>query len=447
MRIFLTVFLMLCFSCGGSRLFAQENLVSFSEVIRRVVERDPGIKAQEAEREAARSEARRTRTLRLPKLYLSTNMGVGKGVNDVANVLLTGLSPASVTDPKTRANLLDLSADRPFMVPGARLESLLFDGGRTQAAIRSARLSEDKAEVSRGQTADEEAYATASDFLTLAQDRILDRYLEDHLRVAELAAKALSDQAKSGRITDAQALSGRAKFEATQAALENNRDDLRLVSDLLRERAGLPPQAAFDTRPLESFLEQSGLSALPAESDLENNAGFQTSVLDARIQEQRFPEFRFVAEYGFTFSSLVFTFRPGYNVAVRVNYPLFTSREVERNIRTELRKLDAATLREEKSRTLLHEDHARLLLENRKLGRQLDAARSELAQAQEVYRVTRLKYDQGAGSPSDLLEAAELLLSSRQRCLQLTKASLQLRWAAYRLQGKLLAELQSGVLP
>jgi hypothetical protein len=46
-----------------------------------------------------------------------------------------------------------------------------------------------------------------------------------------------------------------------------------------------------------------------------------------------------------------------------------------------------------------------------------------------------------------LLEAAELLLNSRQRCLDLTRSSLLTRWAAFRLQGKLLAELQGGTQP
>jgi outer membrane protein TolC len=134
-------------------------------------------------------------------------------------------------------------------------------------------------------------------------------------------------------------------------------------------------------------------------------------------------------------------------VGVRASYPLFTSREVERNIRAEQQRLSAAALREDKTRAVLREEYTRLQAENRKIGRQLDAARAQLAQAEELYRITRLKYDQGAGAPSDLLEAAELLLNSRQRCLDLTRSSLLTRWAAFRLQGKLLAELQGGTQP
>jgi outer membrane protein TolC len=144
---------------------------------------------------------------------------------------------------------------------------------------------------------------------------------------------------------------------------------------------------------------------------------------------------------------LLFTFRPGYNVGVRATYPLFTGGEVERNIRTQLRQLEAADLREEKTRAVLREDYARLVLQNRKLGRQLEAARSQLAKAQEADRVARLRFDQGAGTPAELLEAAELLLNSRQRCLELTRESLLLRWTAWRLQGNLLAQLQGGALP
>ena len=436
-------------------LRAQETLVPMAEVVRRVVKRDPGVQAREAEREAARSEARRTETMRLPKFYISTDVGGGKVINDMADVLLTGLAPASVTDPKTRSRLENLSANRPFVVPGARLEDNLFDGGRTRAAIRSAWLNESKAGVAKSHAVEDEAYATASDFLSLAQGQALGRYLEDFARVAELVAKALADQAQAGRITEARALAGQSKLQAAQAALGNNREDLRLVSDLLRERAGYPPEAAFDTRALEALLETFRLSLMPPESAPEKNAALQNASLDAQIQEQqaraakaqRLPELRFVAEYGFTFSALLFTFRPGYNVGVRASYPLFTSREVERNIQTELKRLDAANLRQEKTRAVLGEEYARLLAENRKLGRQLEAARSQLVQAVEIYRVARLKYDQGAGAPSDLLEAADLLLNSRQRCLELTRSSLLLRWAAFRFQGGLLPELERGALP
>jgi len=436
-------------------LWGQETLVPLADVVRRVVERDPGVRAHQAEQDAARSEARRTETLRMPKLYVSTDVGAGKLGNDMANVLLTGLSPASVNDPKTRARLAELSGNRPFVVPGARLETNLFDGGRTGAAIRTAWLSEGKAEVARSRAREDEAYAAASDFLDLAQARVFSRYLEDHVRVAELTSAALADQARLGRITEARALASQAQLQAAQASLENNRDDVRLASGLLRERAGLPAEAAFDTRPFEAFLERSSFSLLPDELNLDSNAGVQIASFDARIQEQqlraakahRLPEFKFVAEYGFAFSSLLFTFRPGYNVGVRATYPLFTSREVERNIRAEQQHLSAAALREDKTRAVLREEYTRLQAENRKIGRQLDAARAQLAHTEELYRITRLKYDQGAGVPSDLLEAAELLLNSRQRCLDLTRSSLLTRWAAFRLQGKLLAELQGGTQP
>jgi outer membrane protein TolC len=436
-------------------LWAQETLVPLAHVVRRVIERDPGVRAHQAEREAAKSEARRTETLRLPKLYVSTDAGAGKLVNDVANVLLTGLSPASVNDPQTRARLAELSADRPFVVPGARLETNLFDGGRTGAAIRTAWLSESKAEVAGGRAQEEEAYAAAADFLRLAEGRVLGRYLEENVRVAELAAAAFAEQARAGRTTEAKALLGQAQLQAARARLENNRDDVRLLSGLLRERAGLSAEAAFDTRPLEVLLEDSRLSLLPDELDFERNAELQIASLDTRIQEQqlrsaktrRLPELKFVAEYGFAFSSLLFTFRPGYNVGVRASYPLFTSREVERSVRAEQQRLSAATLREEKTRAVLREESTRLLAENRKIARQLDAARAQLTQAGELYRITRLKYDQGAGAPADLLEAAELLFNSRQRCLELTRSSLLIRWDALRLQGKLLAELQGGAQP
>jgi outer membrane protein TolC len=436
-------------------IWAQEKLVPLATVVKRAVERDPGVRAHRAEKEAARSEALRVRTMRLPKLYVSTDVGGGQIVNDLANVLLTGLSPASVTDPKTRSRLADLSASRPYFVPGARLEDNLFDGGATSAAIRSATLNESKAEVTGNRAAEDEAFTAASDFLSLAQGRVLSRYLEEYVRVAELVATALEDQAKAGRITVAKALTGQAKLEAARAALENNRDDLLVFSSLLRQRAGLPQDAAFDTRWLESRLSESSLFPLPETLEVEPNSDLQNSSLDARIQEQelraakarRIPDVKFVAEYGFSFSALIFTFRPGYDVGLRVNYPLFTSRELERNIQTQQRRLDAANFRREKVATALREDHIRLLAEGRKLGRQYDAAHSALAQAEEVYRVERLKYDQGAGAPGDLLEAADLLSTARQRCLDLTRSSLLLRWTALRSEDALLVELEQGTQP
>ena len=436
-------------------LRGQEVFVSFPDLVRRVAERDPGVRARATEQEAARSEARRTETLRLPKFTINTDMGVGKVVDDVANVLLTGLTPVAVTDTLTRSRLGDLSSNRHFFVPGAHLEDNFFDGGRTGALIRSAWLNQDKAEVARDRSKDDEAYEAASDFLNLAQGQVLGRYLDEYAQVADLAATALADQAREGRITEARALAGQAKLQAARAALENNRDDLRLLSESLRRRAGLPPDAAFETRALEARLAESSAAPVPEDGALEKNPDLRNALLDAQLQEQqvrsaraqRVPEFHFVADYGFFFSSTVFTYRPGYSVGVHATFPLFTSGEVARNIKTQQERLEASRLKQEKVRAELDEDCARLLVEHRKLARQLQAARSQLTQAEEVYRVARLKFDQGAGSPSDLLEAADLLLNSRQRCLDLTRSSLLLRWTAFRLQGTLLAQLERGVLP
>ncbi len=334
--------LVTCLGPGGSK--AQDILLPLGEVVRRVVARDSGVQALGAEPLATASEARRTETLRLLRLYLNTDVGAGKLVNDVADVLLTGLSASSVTDPRTRSRLADLSSDRPFVVPGARLDNRLLDGGRTRAAIRSAWLNEGKAEVAEARLRQDEAYA-AADFLDLAQARVYGRHLDDYARVEELAAATLDAQVKAGRITEARALVGRARLDDVRATAENNRDKLRLTSDLLRGKAGLPDGTAFDTRSLESRLEEFALSVMPENSGLDRNATLQTAPLDTRIQDQqvkaakgqRLPEMKFVAKYGCAFSSLLFTFRPGYNVGVRASYPLFTSRELQRNIQTESR--------------------------------------------------------------------------------------------------------------
>jgi outer membrane protein TolC len=442
---------------------AQQTLMPMEEVVRRAVDRDPGVRAWEADRQAALSEVQRTRTERLPKLYLSTNAGGGQMANDLADVLLTGLSPVAVTDPITRSRLADLSASRPYFVPGARLENILFDGGRTGAAIQSARLAADKAAMDEGATRDAEAYATASNFLNLAYDQALGRYLEEYEGVAELAAAAIRDQAAAGRATDSQALAAEAKLQAARTALEDNRDDLLLASSLLRQQAGLPGETAFDTQPLESKLaeaqplgslltQQAGGPGVPAAFFPDKNADLQIASLDTRLQEEavqsararRLPSVNFVAEYGFAFSNLLFTFRPGYNVGVQATFPLFTSHELEQGVKTELYRADAARLRQEKIAASLREEDLETSAQGRKLARDSQAAQSQLAQAEENYRVARLKYDQGAGSASNLMEGAELLLNSRRQCLDLARSSLLLHWTRLRMRGELLSELEGG---
>jgi outer membrane protein TolC len=448
----LAVLLFLAVPCS---LRSQEKLLPLSELVRRVAQRDPGIRAREAERRAALVETSRVASERLPKLYVNTDVGAGKLINDVANVLLTGLTPVAVTEPSTRSRLADLSATRPYFLPGAHLEQELFDGGQTSAGIRSARLNESKAAVAQARSLEDEAYAAASDFLNLAYDRVLSNYLDEYSRIAQLAAQSLTDQAKAGRITDAQALAGQAKFQAARAAIDNDRDDLLTVSDLLRRRAGLDQDAAFDTRELETSLAQFNLAAIPQDPRFDKNAELQNSALDARIQQQGvraararlFPELKFVAEYGFTFSGEVFSFRPSYSLAMHATYPLFTGRELERNVRTQTLRLEAANLQQQKTGAALREEQIRLLAEGRKLVRESEAARGQLSQAEEVYRVARLKYDQGAALPSNLLEAAELLVSLRQRCLELARSSWLMRWSAIRFQGGLLAELEGGTQP
>lgn len=433
-------------------LVAQQTLMPMAEVIRRAVDRDPGVKAREAERQAARSEIDRTRAERLPKLYLSTNAGAGQMPNDLADVLLTGLSPVAVTDPLTRSRLADLSANRPYVIPAARLENTLFDGGRTGAAIRSARLTADKAAVDQAATREAEAYSTASNFLNLAYDQAFSRYLEEYEGVTELTAAAIRDQAAAGRATDSEALAAAAKLQAARAALEDNRDDLLLASNLLRQQASLPAETAFDTRSLESKLVEGVAPEVPAAFSPDKNADLQIASLDTRLQEEavqtararRLPSLNLVGEYGFAFSNLLFTFRPGYDVGVQATFPLFTSHELEQGVKTELYRADAARLRQEKIAASLRQEDLETSTQERKLARDSQAAQSQLAQAEENYRVARLKYDQGAGSASNLMEGAELLLNSRRQCLDLDRSSLLLRWTRLRLQGELLSELEGG---
>ena len=153
-----------------------------------------------------------------------------------------------------------------------------------------------------------------------------------------------------------------------------------------------------------------------------------------------------VGEYGFAFSNLLFTFRPGYNVGVQATFPLFTSHELEQGVKTELYRADAARLRQEKVAASLRQEDFKTSAQERKLARDSQAAQSQLTQAEENYRVARLKYDQGAGSASNLMEGAELLLNSRRQCLDLARSSLLLHWTRLRMQGELLGELE-GVPP
>jgi outer membrane protein TolC len=446
--------LMLCLLIP-SPLAAQESLETLASVVRKVVEKDPGIQARQAAVEAAAADARQTESQRLPKLYVSVDTGEGKSVNDLANVLLTGLNGARVANAITRSRLADLSNSRSYFVPGARLEENLYDGGRTSAEVRSAWLAKDKTDLGEQKTIQDEAYTTASYYLNLARAQILQKDLGDYSDIAALAAKALSDQAKAGRITAAKALAGQAKAEEARTSVENDRDDMRLWSNLLRRLAALPPSAAFDTRPLEQYLAAFQPTPVPEEAEIGSSPDMKDATLDARIQEQhlreaesgRLPQIKFVAQYGFQFSNLLFTFRPGYNAGIEVDYPLFTSGETKRHIAAEEGRMRSASLKVRKTREVLSEEYERASEQNGKLARELQAARAELAQSEEVYRVARLKYDQGAGSALDLLEAAGLLLTSREHCLDLTSSSLLLDWSVLQTQGHLEASLEKGMLP
>jgi outer membrane protein TolC len=425
----------------------QGSLLTLSSVVRRVAAKNPGILAQKAAVEAARADAREVRTERLPKIYLSMDTGEGKNVNDIANVLLTGLSGASVADPGTRTRLADLSLSRPYFVPGARLEDDLYDGGRTRAAIGAALAKQDETSVGEQKAAEEKAYLAATDYLNLARAQILEKDLGDYAEIATRFAQALADQAKAGRITEAQALGSQTKALDAKTSLDNNRDDMCLWSDLLRQLAALPASAAFDTQKLEAYLSGFEPAVIPEQADLASNLDVQDAGLEAEIEKQhlhealsrKLPQIKIVAQYGYQFSNLLFTFRPGYNAGIEVTYPLFTSGATERAIAAEQARLRAATLKQRETREVLSGQYAEV--------RELEAAKAELDQAREVYRVASLKYDQGAGSDSDLLEAAGLLLTSRERCLDLTRSSLLLYWRVLETQGRLEASLEKGALP
>ena len=448
-RIGIVFLLILIFATSLPGL-AQDHLTSLGELIRHVVETDPGVKALQADRQAANSEVRRNKAGRLPKIYLMNEAGAGQMVNDLANVVLTGLTPVAVTDPVTRARLADLSATRPYYVPTARLENTLFDGGRTSAAIISARLNAEKAAVAEERARQQEAYLAAARFLNLAYDQVMERYLEQFVQVTRLTSTALSAQADSGRITQSEALAAAAKMHSASAALADARDDLRLISSLLRQQANFKPDSAFDTRSLESRLLDSAfpesVSVIPADS----NPELKIATLDYRLQQEavntarsrRLPDVRFVAEYGFAFSNLLFTFRPGFNAGLQATIPLFTGHELEQAVKTEMYRSEAARLRRVKMAESVQEEYLMLAAQSRRQVRDYQAARAELDRSEENYRIARLKYYQGAGSDLNLLEAAELLLNSRRQCLDLTRANQLLRWRSLMMQGKLVDELE-----
>jgi outer membrane protein TolC len=450
-----TGWLLLIFFLAPPFSQAQQKLISLATTVRRVVATDPGVLARQAESAAAQTETRRAEAKRLPRLDITTGTGVGKSVDDLANVLLTGLVPVAVTNPHTRSRLASLSLSRPYVVPGASLEDTLYDGGQTAAAIELARLTADKSRVGSKQAREDVAYQAALDYLRLARGQILQRDLEQYAQIAQLAAKALAAQAKVGKIAPTDALVGASKYEAVEAALSNDRDDLRLWSQLLRQLGGFPPDTAFDTRPLEAYLADFPLSPLPEQMEVSKTRAVRDAALDARMAAEqlrsaraaRLPQVSFLAEYGFQFSNLLFTFRPGYNVGVEVTYPLFTGRRRSRQIALSQERLIAARLQARKTQEEQAATDEQMAEENRNVGRDLEAAKTSLAQASEVYRLARLKYDQGIESPVDLLKAAELWLKSRQQCLALAQSSLRLRWAVLRSQGQLVTTLEQGVLP
>jgi outer membrane protein TolC len=390
--------------------------LAFDQAVARALERSPSIRAARARTEQAAAGVSAARAAWFPRVTFAETAHRGNQPVFVFSALLSSRRFGS-------ANLAVDALNHPgaltFYQRTLGLEQVLFDGGRTLVAGRTARLRQDSADLALRQEAADLVVALAGHYgRALAADA--------QQRAAAAAVTAASEdllraerQRDAGRATDADVL-------AMSAHLADVRQrEIQAAGEAAAARAqtngliGAPATAAFAAiEPTLRPVRDVELAALVAEAE-SARAEVERALAGERLAEQAASSARaewwprVLGRVAVESNGLSYGERAtGWAAGVDLQWSLSLGGAELARTRAAAADLSEARARVDEARSAAAADVVAARERQRSARARLEVGRAAVDQARESERIFRDRYQAGLASVNDLLRASSLVLEA-----------------------------------
>jgi outer membrane protein TolC len=409
--------------------------LSLADAVRRALASQPSVAAardNQAAAAASVSEARAPLFPRLSAAFSATQYKIGN--------LVYPLSGLSLTNPPLFNSTLSQAS--------LSLGWTLFDFGGRTSQLRLAKAQERKADAALDAAAAALISRVANAYLRVLTTRGVLQAQEQELAALEAEARRIAQLESQGKAAHVEVLRlaaevsrARADEVGTRAQLDVAERDLGQLVALPAEtaRAELVPVRLNDT----SVADRASLVATAQQNSPDvAQARRAAEAAAAGVGVARsllLPQLQLAAAYvenGHSFTG----YRPWWNAALQLSYPIFTGGSRSAAIRRNEAGAQAAEaqLRAAQQASELSVDGALATVTAARAT--VDALVTAVAQSQEVERIRLLSLQVGSGTETDYLDAEAKLLSNRAALVQARNAEIAARIELARVTGVLTPE-------
>jgi outer membrane protein TolC len=397
--------------------------LSLQDAVKLALKQHPSLEAGRSGIQAAEARIRQARSGYLPKLNYSETV---MRTNNPVVVFSSLLTQRQFTERNFAIGSLNRPESLNNFQSQVTLDQVVFDGGQTRLAVRSAELGRGLSEEDQRRT----SMQTIANVVRAYHGAVL---AAEGLKVAREAVRsAEADLNRAGAIrdagmsTDADVLSIQVHLAAMREQEIRRAADLDVARAALNEALGLPLDAAHDLSTALTAASVKGLELAAYEKDsLQHRPEVKQSRLAVSLAETQGAAARaswlpqVIAHGGFEADRQQFVNRGGasYTAAVTLRWNIFNGFADRARIDEAAFGLQRARAVEKEAESQIKLHVRRAWADFRSAEQRIEVAQAAVAQAEESLRITKNRYENGLGNVTDLLRTETALLEARNRQL------------------------------
>ncbi len=400
-----------------------QDPLSLKEAVQLALEQHPAGEAARSGIRAAESRIQAARAGYLPKLDYAESF---QRTNNPVYVFSSLLTQAQFTE----ANFAIAALNRPGFLNNFQsqlsLEQVVYDGGQTRLAVRSAELHRNLAGENQRRTEQEIiAGVVRSYFGVLLAAQAL-QVAEEAVRAAEADLERARAIRAAGLATDADVLSIQVHLAAMREQQIRRQAELEVAHAALNEALGLPLEvrhklstpltaAVFSELPLQEW-EKSGVEQRPELRQASLTVDLaQTGRETARAALR--PQLAFRTVFEADRQRFVTRGAANWLVALSLRWNLFNGFQDRLRIQQSEHALRQTQAERRRTESLIRLQVHKAYADWKAAGERIQVTQAAVAMAEESLRITRNRYEAGMTNVTDLLRNETALLEARNRYL------------------------------
>ncbi len=411
MKILIVIALSAVFFCGIARgeEVEPEERHTLSSIIRYGLEHNPALRVSRKTVEGERYGIDAARAERMGRLDVGGGYTRYRYPSPLTPIVISLPLTAGTSIPDFERNVYDGGVS--FRLP-------LFKGGRLERGVRVAELKKSVAEDGYSHTAQELAYNLSSLYFKILQ-------LENTLEASDASVRQLTrhrEQVESFLKAGTVPVLDLLKTEVELSHMKENRllvkNTIDSAFELLKTLMGIDDprrrivlQEETVPTPAPGSADDDIASALSRRPDYRALAG-KRKIAEERVKMargKRLPEVVAAGDYGGRAGDNM-AFKENWNVTVRFAVPVFDGGAISSEVQKEKVELERVKEEERALRLAIIREVKDAHVSIRNAGERIDVTSGAIASARENLRVERLKYETGAGTSTDVIDAQTALL-------------------------------------